>query len=208
MKFLILFLTALLYGCAVSQHAYSTDGKCLTCVNNPITGKPINYNPEQDAGTERHPGYEPEPTHSAGSIAFQVPYDVEHAYYVVQREFSFPEAADSRGHLRPHRSGSVIDPELAKDPHRRNFDVPGKFRYSQAFREHGTLHLVVGVKIRKVDHRTSKITVSYLSDDPTLEVWDISRSLRERVRSALEYYSCDNIQRDYDNRYRYSDPCR
>lgn len=47
-RVLILFTTiAALAGCASGQHVTSTTGKCLTCVNNPITGKPLNYDPTE-----------------------------------------------------------------------------------------------------------------------------------------------------------------
>ncbi|WP_146047878.1 hypothetical protein [Zhongshania marina] len=211
MKYLTLTMTILLFsiasGCAANQHTYTKDGMCLSCVNNPITGAPLNYDPEVDSQYNRGQVVTTaqEPTHSAGSISFQVDYDVEHTYYVVQREFSLPVPRHESNFNQAHRD--PIDPEMSRQRHR-VFDQPGSFRYAQAFRQHGDLYLVIGVKIAKVDHRTSKVTVSYLSDDPSQKVWDLARSLRERVRSALEYYRCDNnINRDYDRGYRYSGPC-
>lgn len=210
MRLLILILIILTTtACAVSEHAYSADGSCLTCVRNPITGNPLNYT---DAEA---PNREPmntqrvykEPRNDAGSVGFEVPYDVEQAYYAIQREFSFPLSPIDSRYNNYSQYRTMLDPELSKRASRRNFDVEGEFRYSQGFREHGNLHLVIGVKIVKIDHRTSKVTVSYLSEDTRQNIWDVTRSLRERVLSTLEYYSCDNVNRDFDNQYRYSDPC-
>lgn len=207
----ILVTTAIIItsGCAANAHTYSKDGMCLSCVNNPITGKPLNYNPDVDSqyGANQISTAQQEPSHSAGSMEFQVDYDVEHVYYVIQREFSFPVPRDSGRFTEAHRD--PIDP-LMNRQRNRLFDKPGEFRYAQGFRQHGDLYLVIGVRIERIDSRTSKVIVSYLSDDPSQKVWDVARSLRERVRSALEYYRCDkNINRDYDNlhRYNYSDPC-
>lgn len=36
---------AMLSGCANDQHVYYQD-KCITCMNNPLTGKPVNYDPD------------------------------------------------------------------------------------------------------------------------------------------------------------------
>ena len=38
-----LFLTA----CVPGNHMYSASGACLTCVNNPATGEPLNYDPDE-----------------------------------------------------------------------------------------------------------------------------------------------------------------
>ncbi|WP_103684548.1 hypothetical protein [Zhongshania marina] len=39
--------TAIITGCASGQHIVTSDGTCLTCVNNIITGKPMNYEAEE-----------------------------------------------------------------------------------------------------------------------------------------------------------------
>ena len=39
--------TVLLGGCASGQHITTSDGTCLTCMNNPFTGKAVNYDPNQ-----------------------------------------------------------------------------------------------------------------------------------------------------------------
>ena len=35
----------ILVGCANDQHVFY-QGKCLSCMNNPMTGEPVNYDPE------------------------------------------------------------------------------------------------------------------------------------------------------------------
>ncbi|WP_249978007.1 hypothetical protein [Vreelandella olivaria] len=39
-------VVATLAGCTTTDHVYS-QGRCLTCINNPITGEPVNYNPDE-----------------------------------------------------------------------------------------------------------------------------------------------------------------
>lgn len=39
--------TITLTGCVNGQHLSTTDGHCLTCINNPLTGKPLNYDPNE-----------------------------------------------------------------------------------------------------------------------------------------------------------------
>ncbi len=38
-------VSVMLSGCANDQHVYY-QGKCLSCMNNPLTGEPVNYDPE------------------------------------------------------------------------------------------------------------------------------------------------------------------
>ncbi|EIF42802.1 hypothetical protein DOK_12081 [gamma proteobacterium BDW918] len=65
-------------GCASGQHITTADGTCLTCMNNPITGKPINYDP----GT--HPGS----TITGGQSASNHASFREEAAQMVNRGFS------------------------------------------------------------------------------------------------------------------------
>src|SRR5690554_3151758 len=49
-KFLALVgacLVVTLAGCTTTDHVYS-QGRCLTCINNPITGEPVNYDPDEN----------------------------------------------------------------------------------------------------------------------------------------------------------------
>ncbi len=39
-------------GCATQDHLYS-QGRCLTCINNPVTGEPVNYDPGQQPAIEK-----------------------------------------------------------------------------------------------------------------------------------------------------------
>ncbi|WP_269621433.1 hypothetical protein [Zhongshania sp. BJYM1] len=48
---LTLSVSAIIAGCASGQHIVTSDGTCLTCVNNIITGKPMNYEAEDHPGS-------------------------------------------------------------------------------------------------------------------------------------------------------------
>ncbi len=42
----VLGSSVLLTACVPGNHVYSAAGACVTCVNNPVTGEPLNYDPE------------------------------------------------------------------------------------------------------------------------------------------------------------------
>lgn len=99
-----LFAITLLAGCAAQDHLY-TDGVCITCVNNPITGEPINYDPDEtpqqvprqvatntqgevvDAGVKNL-------GNQKGSIDIDSPVDVDTAYARIKPAMGFRSPDD------------------------------------------------------------------------------------------------------------------
>tara|TARA_R110001592_G_scaffold221139_2_gene475830 strand:+ start:37541 stop:38230 length:690 start_codon:yes stop_codon:yes gene_type:complete len=73
-----------LTGCASGQHIVTADGTCLTCVNNIITGKPMNYNENE------HPS---STVGASQSVSSHAAFRVE-AAQLVGRGFAYPQ--------RPH----------------------------------------------------------------------------------------------------------
>ncbi|MGJ8518340.1 hypothetical protein [Carnimonas bestiolae] len=92
---LIVALTAAsiaLNGCADYQYKTS-DGQCLTCMNNPFTGEAMNYDPQstpQKSGNSA--------TSQSGSVTVNSPLDVDTAYARIKNEFGFttPEEEGKR----------------------------------------------------------------------------------------------------------------
>lgn len=97
-----LALVLIVSGCASNQHVYSSDGKCLTCWNNPITGKPINHdgkaNQEQTAQesqvtqtttTETTVVNTTTAKPTEHKIAFTVPVNVDVAFLKIKKEFNY-----------------------------------------------------------------------------------------------------------------------
>ncbi|WP_435632632.1 hypothetical protein [Carnimonas bestiolae] len=70
-------------GCADYQYKTS-DGECLTCVNNPFTGEALNYDPSK---TSRKTGNSATP--QTGSVTVKSSLDVDTAYARVKNEMGF-----------------------------------------------------------------------------------------------------------------------
>ncbi|MCG8611859.1 MAG: hypothetical protein MI864_15130 [Pseudomonadales bacterium] len=96
-----LVLVTFVSGCASNQHVYSSDGKCLSCWNNPITGKPINHDGKAN---KEQPPQETQVTESTATqttvvsstnkptehkIAFTVPVNVDVAFLKIKKEFNY-----------------------------------------------------------------------------------------------------------------------
>lgn len=90
-------------GCTMHDHVY-TQGRCLTCINNPVTGEPVNYDPEDE---------QPMPSEHASKAAsapvvpttfvLNVPIDVDTAYAGLRSAFGFRSDADFNNDLRSDR---------------------------------------------------------------------------------------------------------
>ncbi|MDF9434667.1 MULTISPECIES: hypothetical protein [Halomonadaceae] len=87
-----------LTGCAAQDHYYS-QGVCVTCINNPITGEPVNYDPSEtpqrvatnaqgetvdvsNLGSQR------------GSVDIESPVDVDTAYARIKSAMGFRSPND------------------------------------------------------------------------------------------------------------------
>ncbi|SEN50690.1 hypothetical protein [Halomonas caseinilytica] len=89
---------ALMAGCAGQGHQYA-QGVCITCVNNPLTGEPLNYDPDetpmqvaQNAEGETVGVQELGP--QTGSIQIESQVDVDTAYARIKPAFDFKSPAD------------------------------------------------------------------------------------------------------------------
>ncbi|OBX34884.1 hypothetical protein A8U91_03947 [Halomonas elongata] len=89
---------ALLSGCAGQGHQYA-QGVCITCVNNPLTGEPLNYDPDEtpmqvakNAEGETVGVQELGP--QSGKIQIESPVDVDTAYARIKPAFGFRSPDD------------------------------------------------------------------------------------------------------------------
>ena len=100
--FLGLIMMGLLSGCTGGKHVYAQNGACLTCINNPITGKPLNHNgsapgstvESRQAAAESDESWaedlnEPRPRSNEEKITFSVPLDVDLAFVKIKREYGY-----------------------------------------------------------------------------------------------------------------------
>lgn len=92
-----------LAGCSTSEHLY-VDGRCITCINNPLTGEAINHDPEvtgAGAGDVTDTG----PQHTAvnngvGEFQIESRVDVDTAYARIRSNFSFRSPDDFNDNYR------------------------------------------------------------------------------------------------------------
>ncbi len=87
-------------GCTTTDHLYS-QGRCLTCINNPITGEAINYDPEQQVDQQvagaAEQGQQAQVVAAGGArgqFGIESPLDVDTAYARLRGEFGFRSDAD------------------------------------------------------------------------------------------------------------------
>lgn len=106
-KFLALVgacLVVTLAGCTTTDHVYS-QGRCLTCINNPITGEPVNYDPdenpviEEQAVADAHEQARPKVPagvtgNGRGNFRIESGVDVDTAYARLRSGFSFRAPSD------------------------------------------------------------------------------------------------------------------
>ncbi|MFG6179678.1 hypothetical protein ACGTN6_20810, partial [Halomonas sp. THAF12] len=96
----------ILSGCASGEHLYM-GGECVTCVTNPVTGEPINYDP--DATPEELRGQTIEESihgsNMAGDFEMGSSLDVDTAYARIKSEFGFrsPQDFDANDRFRKMR---------------------------------------------------------------------------------------------------------
>lgn len=82
---------ALLSGCATDGHFRSTDGTCWTCVNNPVTGEPINHDGEHKRQREEQGERNTAQTAKLldpVTINGEAPANVDLVYIKIKREFN------------------------------------------------------------------------------------------------------------------------
>lgn len=200
-------LAVICAGCATGKHVYSEDGKCVTCWNNPLTGKPINHDgqlPEQGASqvatadtnsqttaaevvsstpAETSSRVSIDPNTQAATreyqVAFTVPVDVDTAYLKIKREFRYQTDREI-----DQEWGSLASTK--KQTFSYAYDAtPGVFYQMRAHREHNGAKAVIDSKIEKAGEGSSKVIVTYWLDSAVADTDAFSHSLQQRITRAL-----------------------
>lgn len=195
---LIAFICA---GCANGKHIQTEGGKCLTCWNNPITGKPINHDaetsePEESEVADNEPKAQEEasepvrastrtvvdPNTQAATpehqVAFTVPVDVDTAYLKIKRELGYQtdrEVDQEWGSLASTKKQTF---SYAYDA------TPGVFYQMRAHRTHDGAKAVIDSQIEK-SGEGSKVIVTYWLDNAAVDAGAYGRSLQQRITQAL-----------------------
>ncbi|MGJ7462163.1 hypothetical protein ACR80S_13765 [Halomonas sp. MA07-2] len=173
-------------GCSTQDHLYS-QGRCLTCINNPVTGEPINYDPEQQPAIKAgavvaSQDQRASTGHRYGRFGINSPLDVDTAYARVRSEFGFRSEAD----FNPNSNSD----QWAMMDSAWHFDAtPGAFyQMSDYARQtvNGAEHsLVLKAQIQR-DGSGSHINVEYLPTTSAGYDGDaMGEALEERFRMAL-----------------------
>ena len=176
-------------GCATTEHIYSANGQCLTCWNNPITGKPINHNDDLSSeqklqatqvtsvnSTEN--GTTPE-TPVEYEIAFTVPVNVDIAFLKIKNEFNYFSEQEIR-----QEWGSLAESKMQTFAYA--YDAtPSVYYHMRADRNHDGIQAIIDSQIEKQSDKESKITITYWLRDKSVNASQFGESLKNRTRKAL-----------------------
>lgn len=187
-----LTIAFLVSGCATNQHAYSSDGKCITCWNNPLTGKPINH--DGTANQIEAPGTTqgtPEITSkntvieknrikpSEHQVKFSVPVNVDIAYLKIKKEFQYYSEQEIRQEWGSLAQDKMQTFDFAYDA------TPSVYYRMRAARKHDGIQTVIDSKIEKQAEKESSITITYWLKDPSINASQFGESLQRRTIQAL-----------------------
>jgi len=184
-----------LSGCATDQHVYSANGKCISCWNNPITGKPINHDGStqvdktaaaQDESFTNAEGA----TSTSGVIAnhkgvkeyqttFSVPVNVDIAFLKIKKEFNYYSEQEIRQEWGSLATAKMQTFEYAYDT------SPSVYYHMRAERPHQGIYAIIDTRIEKKTNSTSQITLTYWLKDSSVNTTNFTRSLQDRARKSL-----------------------
>lgn len=187
-----LALVLIVSGCASNQHVYSSDGKCLTCWNNPITGKPINHDGEanqeqtaqqsqvtQTTTTETTVVNTTTAKPTEHKIAFTVPVNVDVAFLKIKKEFNYYTEQEIR-----QEWGSMAEAKMQTFAYA--YDAtPSVYYHMRADRNHDGIQAIIDSQIEKQSDKESKITITYWLRDKSVNASQFGESLKNRTRKAL-----------------------
>ena len=185
-----LALAIILGGCASNQHVYSADGKCLTCWNNPITGKPINHDGEanqeqtQESQVTETTTTKTTVVNSADQptehkLAFTVPVNVDVAFIKIKKEYNYYTEQEIR-----QEWGSMAEAKMQTFAYA--YDAtPSVYYHMRADRNHNGVQAIIDSQIEKQSEKESKITITYWLRDKSVDANQFGASLQSRTKRAL-----------------------
>ncbi|MCC5902690.1 MAG: hypothetical protein JJT87_12300 [Halomonas sp.] len=176
-------------GCATTDHVYS-GGRCLTCVNNPITGEPINYDPNENTGIEEQAVASGQQVQNApegvtgngrGSFRIESGVDVDTAYARLRSGFRFRAPSDFLD--------SLSDRMAQRDVAYHHDANPGSFyRLSDYERQmiDGREHMIILKAQLERSGSGSRINVEFMpSGTLTYNVDEMQDALQQRFDTVL-----------------------
>lgn len=187
---LIVFILLVLTGCA-KNHMYTSDGTCLTCWNNPITGKPINHDgkgsqeQKTDLANEANQAGDKTKITSGNNtptehqVSFSVPVNVDIAFLKIKEEFNYFSEQEIRQEWGSMASAKIQTFAYAYDA------TPSVYYHMRADRRHNDEQIIIDSKIEKQTERKSKVTITYWLRNTKSNATTIGQSLKKRTRVAL-----------------------
>ena len=208
-KFIFLsFLLIALTGCA-GNHLMTSDGECLTCFNNPLTGEGVNhegsYEPkeknnantqtstlesgkkcvrtEYDSPFHCDPRIKMKRTH--GQFEMEVPVDVDLAYARIKRQFKYKTKDEVKT-----ESGMAYE-YILKTKSYKYAAAPGSYytmkRDFADYKYNGELlFTVIEVYIERLTDKTSVLSYQYTYADQSLPKSSYEKELKTKINKALK----------------------
>jgi len=191
---IFIFFAVLTSACGVATkngHTY-IDGHCVTCLNNPITGEPYNYDKAQHPRNSQYSaagsgGYDEtqnaEPVYYKDSIRFTVRLPIDTAYVRIKREFGFVTRTEALGRVSHKQEWLDYDDSFRYEA------LPGvsyhlrkaiDHRFRGVYREKDTVDALLEKNGSGTD-----ITLTYWVDIPKSQVPAYGRSLKKRALRVL-----------------------
>jgi hypothetical protein len=182
----------LLAGCSSNQHVYSANGKCVTCWNNPVTGKPINHDGEANKEVSPEIAAEEKAEQSPNvkyqnselpfkeyKVSFVAPVEVDLAFLKLKKEFNYYTEQEIRQEWGSLANTKIQTFEYAYDA------TPSVYYHMRSDRQHAGVQVVIDTYIEKQSNRESKITLTYWLNNPTVNPSSFGASLKARAQKAL-----------------------
>lgn len=175
----------LLTACVPGNHVYSPAGACLTCVNNPVTGEALNYDPSTTPMFKSGSGSASDVGNSveagkffSGEFTMNGSRDVDTVYGMMRSSFGF-RTEQQMSRTPSGRWGMQSDAW-------RHEVVPGAFYnlsdYARVSVDSVSLSIVMSVKIVK-NRSGSIVTVGYEGNEGNKS--KVASALKIRVKSLI-----------------------
>lgn len=195
-------LIAGLTGCVTTttkgsfDHLYTASGKCITCINNPITGEPLNHDGEgvaplgsdeannQIEATQQEVKVQAaaqEPKYDIHKRTFMVAKNVDIAYIRVKREFNFYNLEQVQAE---HGDSAWV---VMNDPRFEYESLPSVFYKMRDYRTHNGTGLTIDTEIEKRTESSTQITLRFWLPQGTSDFNKkaIGKDLQQRIIDAI-----------------------
>jgi hypothetical protein len=195
-KFLALSLglAATLTGCSTTEHVM-VGGKCVTCINNPLTGEPLNHDGSIPGSTYKPSDKATAQSDSSGSAgsssgrktftesttSFSVPVNVDVAFIRIKKEYEYQSEQEIR-----QEWGSLAETKMKTFAWAYDSE-PSVYYRMRAHRQHGDALYVIDHNITKQNADASEITITvWVNDQSPISPADVAKSLAGRTKTALK----------------------